>query len=66
MAEVNEPAQSYFGDVDESGVDRSLIRAMLRLPPLERLLRMERTAREARILNEYGRRARKAGADSDR
>jgi hypothetical protein len=40
----------------------SLLRALLRLSPLERLRHMERHARDTQMLNEYGRRHREAAA----
>ena len=55
-----------FPEHDEAGVDLSLLRSILRLTPLERLKRMEQAARDARALNEYGRRHREAGARPDR
>jgi hypothetical protein len=56
----------FQGAYDESGVDLSLIRAMLALSPPERLRQMERSAHQTRVLNEYGRRHRQARADSSR
>jgi hypothetical protein len=55
-----------FPQHDASGVDLSLLRSLLDLPPLERLMRMERAARDTKALNEYGRRHGKAGARPDR
>lgn len=36
---------TYGGDIDDRGVDRSQIRRMLALPPLERLRWLEETMR---------------------
>lgn len=50
-----ERALTYGGDVDENGVDRSQIRRMLALSPLERLYWLEETVHaiaELRQLNE--------------
>ena len=59
-------ARPPFPEQDEAGVDLSLLRAVLALPPVERLRLMERRARETRMLNEYGRRLRQAGPRPDR
>ena len=61
-AESGGPVSHTTGAVESknSGVDLTLIRALLRLTPLERLRRMERAARDTRKLNEYGRRHRQA------
>ena len=56
------PTGRWFGEYDENGVDVSLLHELLRLSPLERLRRMERHARDTKILNEYGRRHREATA----
>jgi hypothetical protein len=47
---------------DEQGVDITLIKQMLALPPIERLRHMERRARETKALWEYGRKHREARA----
>jgi hypothetical protein len=47
---------------DSAGVDLSLIVELLQLTPLERLLLMERAARDQAQLAEYGRRHREAKA----
>jgi hypothetical protein len=54
------PAGGGYGETDANGVDRSLLRYMLSLSPLERLRLMERHARDTRLLNEYGRQHRQA------
>ena len=55
------PVQSpNYGDYDANGVDRSLLRYMLSLTPLERLQVMERQAREMVALHELGRQNRQA------
>jgi len=56
------PGANFYGDQDESGVDRSLLRYMLQLSPLERLKVMEQHARDTEALYEYGRRHRAAQA----
>ena len=63
LGNVQDPS---YGDYDASGVDLSLLRYMLRLTPLQRLIAMERHARDMVILHEYGRRNREAKASSDR
>ena len=55
-----------YGDQDENGVDLSLIRNMLALSPLERLVQMDRHARDTLTLLEYGRRHRESKARSGR
>ena len=60
------PRADYYGEYDENGVDVSLLRYMLSLSPLERLQAMDRAARDALILMEYGRRHREAQAARDR
>jgi hypothetical protein len=52
-----EPRNRY-GEQDENGVDLSLIRALLRLSPTERVRRADRARRDALRLLEYGRRNR--------
>jgi hypothetical protein len=59
------PAPDY-GQQDQTGVDLSLLRQLLRLSPLERLQRAEEHARDMLILYEYGKRHREAKAGSDR
>jgi hypothetical protein len=54
------PLGPYFGEYDESGVDLSLLRWFLQLDPIQRLLLMERHARDTQLLNEYGRKHREA------
>ena len=56
----------YYGEQDENGVDISLLRWMLSHSPLERLLIMERHARDTELLLEYGRRNREAQAPANR
>lgn len=60
------PAGKLYGEYDENGVDVSLLRYMLSLPPLERLKVMEKSARDIRILHECGRRHREAQPSQDR
>ncbi len=55
-----------YGDYDANGVDRSLLRYMLRLTPLERLEVMERHAREMVALHELGKRNREAKTSGGR
>jgi hypothetical protein len=55
-----------FGEYDQAGVDLSLLRYTLGLSPIERLLLMERCARDTLALRDYGRRYREAKAASDR
>jgi hypothetical protein len=59
-------AAGSFGDYDPAGVDLSLLRWVLSLPPLERLKLMERHARDPLLLYEYGRRHREARAGPHR
>ncbi len=47
---------TWYGEQDENGVDLSLIRENLKLPPLERLRRAEQGLLGALRLREYGRR----------
>lgn len=47
-----------YGEQDENGVDLSLIRALLRLTPTERLRRADRARKDALRLLEHGRRNR--------
>ncbi len=47
-----------YGEQDENGIDLSLIRANLRLTPLERLRRGDVARRRALEFMEYGRRHR--------
>jgi hypothetical protein len=56
----------YYGDHAKSGVDRSLLREMLKLTPLERLTKIHRHAQDTLKLLEYGRKHRKAAATRDR
>ena len=55
-----------YGDQDENGVDLSLIRNMLALSPWDRLVLMDRHARDTLMLMEYGRRHRESKARSGR
>jgi hypothetical protein len=55
-----------YGDQDENGVDLSLIRNMLALSPWDRLVLMDRHARDTLILLEYGRQHRESKARSGR
>jgi hypothetical protein len=55
-----------YGDYDDNGVDLSMLRYMLRLSPLERLIVMERHAKDMAVLHEYGRRNRQAKASTNR
>ena len=41
---------NHYGDQDENGVDLSLIRANLKLTPLERIRRGEQMRRQAEVL----------------
>jgi hypothetical protein len=70
MSNLTTPAATsetqFYGEYDENGVDLSLLRWMLGLSPLERLLVMERAARDTQILNEYGRRHREAASAANR
>ena len=54
------------GDYDENGVDLSLLRWMLSMTPHERLLEMEKCARDTLELLEYGERYRKSQAGQHR
>lgn len=49
-----------------NGVDISLILYLLRLSPLERLILMERAAKEQALLFEYGRRHRETDTPPNR
>ncbi len=60
------PGADYYGEQSESGVDVSLLRYLLSLSPLERLVVMERHARDTLQLMEYGRRAREAPPSGNR
>jgi hypothetical protein len=60
------PHADDYGPQAENGVDLSLIRYMLSLSPLERLLVMERHARDTLLLMEYGRRARETTTSGNR
>ena len=60
------PAADFCGEYDESGVDLSLLRYMLSLSPLQRLLVVEKCARDTRILYECGRKHREANPPQDR
>jgi hypothetical protein len=44
-----------YGEYSESGVDISLIKYLLSLPPIERVLLMERRARETSWMREHAR-----------
>lgn len=60
------PGALDYGEQDENGIDLSLIRANLRLTPLERIRRGDVARRRTLELMEYGRRhrqelARRAG-----
>lgn len=52
------PGALDYGEQDENGIDLSLIRANLRLTPLERIRRGDVARRRALELMEYGRRHR--------
>ena len=52
------PAVDFYGEYDDNGVDVSLLRYVLSLSPLQRLKVMEKSARDTRILHEYGRKHR--------
>jgi hypothetical protein len=60
------PDPLYYGDYSESGVDRTLLREMLRLTPFERLIKMDQHARHTLELLEYGRKHREATARRSR
>ena len=60
------PDPLYYGDYSENGVDLSILRDNLKLTPLERLIRMERHARDIQVLLEYGRKHREAHAAEGR
>ena len=51
-----------YGELDDNGVDLSLIRMNLRLTPAERLRRGDKARRDAVRLLEYGRRNREKRA----
>ena len=55
-----------YGEQDENGTDLSLIRANLRLPPAERLLKSYYGSRGILQLVEYGRRHRENSAPAGR
>jgi hypothetical protein len=57
---------TYHGEYDQAGADLSLLRYTLGLSPIERLLLMERCARDKLALRDYGRRYREAKDASDR
>ena len=59
------PKREAYGEYDENGVDVSLLRYFLRLTPFERLVMMERYARDLTALHEYGRRHRETKASSN-
>lgn len=59
------PLAGWYGEYDEAGVDLSLLRWMLQLTPYERLVHMERHARDTLLLYEYGLRHREAEARGD-
>ena len=63
---LGKPLGPYFGEYDENGVDLSLLRYMLSLTPRERVLRLEKFARDTVKLMEYGRRHREAQSDPGR
>lgn len=48
----------YYGEQDENGIDLSLIRANLKLTPLERIRRGDAARRQALMLLDHGRRHR--------
>jgi hypothetical protein len=50
----------YYGEYSESGVDISLIKYLLSLPPIERVQLMERRARETSWIRENARPVTKA------
>ncbi len=49
------PGGFYYGEIDENGIDVSLIRENLKLTPLERIRRADVAAQETLRLLEYGR-----------
>jgi hypothetical protein len=53
-----DPPQLFYpcNPYDEHGVDITLIKQLLALPPIERLRHMERSAEQTKLLLEYGRR----------
>jgi hypothetical protein len=57
MAEVR-PIDRDYGEQNADGVDLTLLRANLRLTPLERVRKAEKARRDALLLIEYGRRHR--------
>ncbi len=59
-------AMPSYGEYDENGVDLSLLRYTLSLTPLQRLIQMEKHARDVLRLNDYGRRHRETKTGSDR
>lgn len=59
-------AAAPFPTQDETGVDLTLLRWTLSMTPHERLLVMERAARDTLRLLEYGRQHREIQARSDR
>jgi hypothetical protein len=61
-----ESTRASFPEQDERGVDLSLLRWMLSLTPRERLLEMERNARDTEQLLAYGRKHRQTKAAADR
>ena len=60
------PLRPTQADQDEAGVDLSLIRFLQGLSPLERLVWMERHARDSQALYEHGRKHREAKTRRDR
>lgn len=71
-AEIEKPTdsgttsgQDTFGPYSDSGVDLSLLKYMLSLPPIERLRQMERSARDVEELLEYGQKHRQAKTAAD-
>jgi len=56
------PLEIAWQGQDLHGVDLTLLRDMLQLPPIERLRRMERHARDIQALMAYGQRHRDAKA----
>lgn len=60
------PGGLFAGERDENGVDLSLLRYLQGLSPWERLILMERHARDTRLLYEYGRKHREATTGQNR
>ncbi len=56
---------TWYGEQDENGVDLSLIRANLKLTPLERIRRGDRARRDALRMMELGRSLREKPVQTD-